>query len=250
MNSVFKGTLNAGIWWFYRGMWEYSMQGRRRRSPFLSDLKTPQTFLRVQNSCNILSGISKVQYFNISEPENLDPSRYRFVVGGPLAFLALGSNLCFFIARHPYYGHLDCSPHWVFSTKPCISSFCSRKDSQCVTILIEPESGHLQPLSLTKCRLVDLIDVTLACEVANSKLVEAVTDADVDDEDRAGDSLLQIWTLRFGHKSKLLFRRWAQGLVKLLDLKYGNIWSWSLVSILLLMFCKGYEVEFWSRFWS
>ena len=48
--------------------------------------------------------------------------------------------------------------------------------------------------------------MTLACEVANSNLVEAVTDADVDDEDRAGDSLLQIWTLRFGHKSKLLFR--------------------------------------------
>ena len=219
MNSVFKGTLNVGIWWFYRGMWEYSMQGRRRRSPFLSDLKTPQTFLRVQNSCNILSGISKVQYFNISEPENLDPSGYRFVVGGPLAFLALGSNLCFFIARSPY-GHLDFSPNWVNSTKPCISLFCSRKDSQCVTILIEPESGHWQPLAITNCRLVDLIDVTLACEVANSKLVEAVTDADVDDEDRAGDSLLQIWTLRFGHKSKLLFRLWAQGLVKLLDLKF------------------------------
>ena len=46
--------------------------------------------------------------------------------------------------------------------------------------------------------------MTLACEVANSKLVEAVTDADVDDEDRAGDSLLQIWTLRFGHKAILM----------------------------------------------
>ena len=27
-------------------------------------------------------------------------------------------------------------------------------------------------------------------------------------------------------------------------------WSWSLVSILLLMFCRGYEVKSWSRFWS
>ena len=52
------------------------------------------------------------------------------------------------------------------------------------------------PLSLTpspihSC-LVDLIDVTLACEDANSKLVDIVTVADVDDEDHVGNSLLQI----------------------------------------------------------
>ena len=41
----------------------------------------------------------------------------------------------------------------------------------------------------------------LACEDANSKLVEVVTVADVDDEDRVGNSLLQIWKLRFGHKA-------------------------------------------------
>ena len=29
-----------------------------------------------------------------------------------------------------------------------------------------------------------------------------------------------------------------------------KIWSWSLVIIVLLMFCRGYEVESWSRFWS
>ena len=55
--------------------------------------------------------------------------------------------------------------------------------------------------TLTHSRLVDLIDVTLACEDANSKLVEVVTVADVDDEDRVGNSLLQIWKLRFGHKA-------------------------------------------------
>ena len=33
--------------------------------------------------------------------------------------------------------------------------------------------------------------MTLACEDANSKLVEVVTVADVDDEDRVGNSLLQ-----------------------------------------------------------
>ena len=44
-------------------------------------------------------------------------------------------------------------------------------------------------------------DVTLACEDAYSKLVEVVTLADVSDEDRVGNSLLQIWKLRFGHKA-------------------------------------------------
>ena len=46
-----------------------------------------------------------------------------------------------------------------------------------------------------------LIDVTLACEDAYSKLVEVVTVADVSDVDRVGNSLLQIWKLGFGHKA-------------------------------------------------
>ena len=45
--------------------------------------------------------------------------------------------------------------------------------------------------------LVNLIDVTLASEDANSKLVEVVTVADVDSEDHVGNSLLQIWELTF-----------------------------------------------------
>ena len=60
--------------------------------------------------------------------------------------------------------------------------------------------------SLTHRRLVNLIDVILACEDANSKLVEVVTVADVDAEDNVGNSLLQIWELTFGSKAKLLFR--------------------------------------------
>ena len=44
--------------------------------------------------------------------------------------------------------------------------------------------------------------MTLACEDGNSKLIEVVTVADVDDEDRVGNSLLQIWKLRFGHKAR------------------------------------------------
>ena len=61
--------------------------------------------------------------------------------------------------------------------------------------------------SRTASCLVNLIDVTLACEDANSKLVEVVTVADVDAEDHVGNSLLQIWELTFGSKAKILFRR-------------------------------------------
>ena len=45
--------------------------------------------------------------------------------------------------------------------------------------------------------------MTLACEDANSKLVDVVT---VADDDLVGNNLLQIWKLRFGQKTKLLFR--------------------------------------------
>ena len=57
--------------------------------------------------------------------------------------------------------------------------------------------------------------MTLACEDANSKLVDVVT---VADDDRVGNNLLQIWKPRFCHKSKRLFR--AKSLVKILKLKF------------------------------
>ena len=71
------------------------------------------------------------------------------------------------------------------------------------SILIGPESDHWECLSLTDslthslthCRLVNLIDVTLACEDGKSKLVEVVTVTDVDDEDPVGNSLFQIWKM-------------------------------------------------------
>ena len=47
----------------------------------------------------------------------------------------------------------------------------------------------------------DLIDVTLAYEDVNSKLAGVVTVANFDDEDRVGNSLLQIWKLMFGSKA-------------------------------------------------
>ena len=42
-------------------------------------------------------------------------------------------------------------------------------------IIIGPESDHWLCFSLTHSRLVNLIDVTLACEDAYSKLVQVVT---------------------------------------------------------------------------
>ena len=81
--------------------------------------------------------------------------------------------------------------------------------SRHIQLFIGPESDHLLCLSLTHsltdsltdCCLVNLIDVTLACKDAYSKLVEAFTVADVSDEDCVGNNLLQIWKLRFGHKA-------------------------------------------------
>ena len=64
---------------------------------------------------------------------------------------------------------------------------------------------HSLTHSLTHSCLVNLIDETQACVDSNSKLVEDVTVADVSDEDRVGNSLWQIWKLRFGQKAKLLF---------------------------------------------
>ena len=96
-----------------------------------------------------------------------------------------------------------------------------------IAIFVGPESDHCLLLSLTdwlthlndelthSC-LVNLIDVTLACEDANSKLV----DVTVADEDCVGNNLLQICKLRFGQKARRLFRLWAQGFVKILKLKF------------------------------
>ena len=46
--------------------------------------------------------------------------------------------------------------------------------------------------------------MTLACEDANSKLVEVVTVVVVDAEKCVDDSLVQIWTLKYGHKAEFL----------------------------------------------
>ena len=69
-------------------------------------------------------------------------------------------------------------------------------------IFIGPESDHWQCLSLTgsltnsltNSRLVNLIDVTLACEDSYSKLVEVVTVADVGAKDRVADLEAEVWS--------------------------------------------------------
>ena len=48
--------------------------------------------------------------------------------------------------------------------------------------------------------------MTLACEDANSKLVEVVTVAHVDDEKCVDSHLVQIWKVKFGHKVIFLSR--------------------------------------------
>ena len=60
-----------------------------------------------------------------------------------------------------------------------------------VELFIRAESlAILVTNPLIHCCLVDLNDVTLACEDANSKLVEVVTVADVDAEKRVDGSLV------------------------------------------------------------
>ena len=53
--------------------------------------------------------------------------------------------------------------------------------------------------SLTDSRLVDLTDVTLAFEDANSKLIDVVSVADVDAKERVKYRLVEIFKVNFGY---------------------------------------------------
>ena len=169
--------------------------------------------------------------------------------GRPLRF----PSLVFCILRFVY-----CIPYVVYFVS-CISYFvlCILNFVVCVlyfvVLLSDPSpiiGNACQWLTdslthwLTHSCLVNLIDVTLACEHTNSKLVEVVSVADVDNEDRVGNSLLQVWELRFGHNAKLLFRLWSHSLVKILKLKIrrdfeAEVWSvsscWCLVEVTKLI---------------
>ena len=49
---------------------------------------------------------------------------------------------------------------------------------------------------------------------------------------------VEIWKLRFGQKANLLLRLWAQGLVKILNLKFRQDLKLELGQFFLLMFCR------------
>ena len=78
----------------------------------------------------------------------------------------------------------------------------SSASSDNATFLSDSKSDHWLPLSLTHqltpCCLVDLVDVALACENANSKLVDVVTVADVDAFSVATVKAIIYWKIRFG----------------------------------------------------
>ena len=76
--------------------------------------------------------------------------------------------------------------------------------------------------------------MTLGCEDGNSKLVEVVTVAHVDDENCVDIHLVQIWKVKFGHKVKFLFT---------LVTRFQG-----LVEILKLIFRQDFETDFWSLF--
>ena len=96
---------------------------------------------------------------------------------------------------------------------------------------------------LTHFCLVNFIDLTLVCEDNYSKFVEVVTVADVDEKDRVGNSLLQIWKLKFGQYFAadvwLRLRSWI--LVNNLKLGLVKILSSDLVEI--LMFVWDFEIN-------
>ena len=98
---------------------------------------------------------------------------------------------------------------------------------------------------LTDSCLVNLIDVALACEDGNSKLVEVVTVVEVDDEKRVNNSLVQIWKVNFGHKVKFLFGLWGQGFKVC-----SRFWSWCSGKILKLKFGHYFAADAWLWLWS
>ena len=93
---------------------------------------------------------------------------------------------------------------------------------------------------LTNCCLVNLVDVTLACEDANSKLVDMVT---VANDDLVGNNLLQIWKLRFGQDSEVEVQtRFAAGV-------WPVFLCWCFVKVMKLNFCRDSEARFEQVLW-
>ena len=80
--------------------------------------------------------------------------------------------------------------------------------------------------------------MALACEGANSKLVEVVTVADTSDEDLVGNSLLQIWKLSL--VIKLNF-------VQTLTTRFGQDFEVEVQARFKLKFGQYFAVDVWLR---
>ena len=106
---------------------------------------------------------------------------------------------------------------------------------------------------LTHCCLVDLTDVTLTFEDANSKIL------DVDIEESVDNSSVEVLKLRFGREVEPEFwsQYWNWSLIMIL--KYtccSKLWGWDLsrlrgwklVKILKQKFGQHFEADFWSTF--
>ena len=94
--------------------------------------------------------------------------------------------------------------------------------------------------SLTHSCLVNLIDVTLACEDAYSNLLRLLLLLML--------MMTTVWC-RFGrwsgHKVKFLFRLWAQGFKV-----WSRFWSWCSGKILKLKFGHCFAADTWLWLWS
>ena len=88
--------------------------------------------------------------------------------------------------------------------------------------------------------------MTLACEVAYSKVVEVVTVAYVSDEDRVGNSLFQIW--KRGLVIKPIFCSDFEHFGQDFEVEVQASFAAGVWPVFLLMFCRGYEIVSWSRF--
>ena len=161
---------------------------------------------------------------------------------------------------------LDCSQNLFLSEcsnsdRTAQSSTCDFEQkkiySQVDFLFIGPESDLWEYLSLThwlshSC-LVNLIDVTLACEDDNSNLLRLFLLFML----MMRNVLTTVWC-RCGRWSlviKLSFCSDFEDKVSRFGQDFevdfqARFWSWSLVIILLLMLGCGYEVQSWSRFWS
>ena len=143
---------------------------------------------------------------------------------------------------------LDQSPariSYLENTREFFMNFTSRGKKWKEFFFIGSKSDHWECLSLnnslthwlTHCYLVNLIDVTLACEGAYSKLlllllvlVMRIVLATVCCRYGSWGLFIKL-NIRSPFVDKIWSSFWSWS--------SGKIWSWSLVSILLLMFCRG-----------